>query len=314
MNQVVAKLNAKANKITGNDQTDNYELNLQLSNRLNLNDYNTSSSIDNSLHGKLSQVIQNFDQMNSKEIIESLMTTERRMDKSAKNFSIIIDEIVELIFKERNKGINIKVINRHIFDYLNNQSINLQEIINWLLNNRNNSNSFFLLGYFNYYGIEMSKNGKNAFELFINASKRQNHILAQYYIGECYQNGYGVTKDERLAFKYYEKVANKDFTRGQLSVGYLYENGIGIEKDFKMAFYWYEKSAKQGNQVAQFNLAQIYENGNGIDKSIDKAIYWYKKSAEYGYKLAEDKLMKWKEKKIGKFNLFINLYIQISYY
>ncbi len=95
-------------------------------------------------------------------------------------------------------------------DYFNKQSIILNEVVNWLLNNQNNSNSILLLGYFNYYGIGTSQNYEKAFDLFIDASK-QNHILAQYYVGCCYQFGHGITKDKKLAFEYYEKVADKDF-------------------------------------------------------------------------------------------------------
>ena len=64
-----------------------------------------------------------------------------------------------------------------VLDYFNDHSIDLQEIYNCILNNQNNSNSIFLLGYFNYSGIGIYENYKEAFNLFINASD-QNHILA----------------------------------------------------------------------------------------------------------------------------------------
>ena len=59
------------------------------------------------------------------------------------------------------------------------------------------TNSIFLLGYFYYNGIGMNKNFEEAFYLFVNASEK-NHVLAQYYIGLCYESGNGTVKNEKL--------------------------------------------------------------------------------------------------------------------
>src|SRR5581483_12140313 len=110
-----------------------------------------------------------------------------------KNLSIIIKEIVSFIFKILNEGIDFKLRKQHTLDYLSNHNINSLEIYNWLVNNQNDSDSIFLLGYFNSYGIETTENDDKAFDLFLNASEK-NHILAEFYVGACYQYGYGITK------------------------------------------------------------------------------------------------------------------------
>src|SRR6266542_6693884 len=99
---------------------------------------------------KNDQIIQNFDQLNIKET-ESETLSNNETILFEKNLNVIIDEMVDHIFKEENVGICSKVINQHIFDCFNKQSITLQEIFNWLLNNQNNSNFIFLLGYLNYF-------------------------------------------------------------------------------------------------------------------------------------------------------------------
>src|SRR5438034_11793087 len=66
---------------------------------------------------------------------------------------IIIDGLFNLIFNELNEGKNSKMIKQHILNYINNYKIISQEIYNWLLNNQNDSNSIYLLGYFNFCGI-----------------------------------------------------------------------------------------------------------------------------------------------------------------
>ncbi|RIA89586.1 kinase-like domain-containing protein [Glomus cerebriforme] len=190
---------------------------------------------------------------------------------------ITVNEIVDLISKDCDKKkIEWTVINQYTF---NNHNINPKEIYNWLLNNQNNSNSIFLLGYFNYFGIRTIRNYKQAFNLFINASE-QNHLLAQLFVGFCYEYGNGTTKNGILAFKYFEKISNKDYALGYFKVGFCYEIGTGIKKDLKLAAYWYKKAANNGHLIAMLNLGNFYLNGNGVEKDHQKAFELFKKSAE----------------------------------
>jgi len=189
-------------------------------------------------------MIENFDKMNTNEI-DNITSINNESISSEKDLTIMINEIVGLVFKEKNEG---KESSQHVLDYLNNHNINSKEIYNWLLNDQNNLDSIFLLGYFNRVGIETTKDKKKAFSLFMNVSK-QDHTLAQCYVGQCYQYGTGIAKNEKLAFEYYEKLANKDYAVGQFKLGYLYGNGIGIKKDLKTAVYWYEKAANNGHLI-----------------------------------------------------------------
>ncbi|GES77923.1 kinase-like domain-containing protein [Rhizophagus clarus] len=177
------------------------------------------------------------------------ISNDHKINEVPLSFNIIIDEINELIFKLLNKGIEWQSLEDNVIDYLNDHNIKLQEIYNWLLINQNDSNFIFLLGYINHRGVGTNVNLKKAFNLLINASE-QNHILAQYFVGNCYAYKSGTIKNEKLAFEYYEKSAKKNFSHGQSDIGYFYKNGIGIEKDLKKAFCWFEKAANNGNTIA----------------------------------------------------------------
>jgi hypothetical protein len=208
------------------------------------------------------------------------------------DLGIKVNEITEFIMKDLNKRLELPLTYK-VLDYIDNQNIKPQEIYDWLCNNQNyNSNSSFLLGIFNYYGIATSEDCGKAFNLFMNASN-QGHIMAQFFAGRCYGFGFGTKRNEELAFEYYKKVADKDCAMGQLYFGWCYDYDYGIcKKDPKLAFYWYEKSANNGNIRAMYNLGHCYKEGHGIEKDIDKAIYWYKKSAEKGYESSEIELKK----------------------
>ncbi|RGB42670.1 kinase-like domain-containing protein [Rhizophagus diaphanus] len=247
---------------------------------------NTQFSSKQELNGnlgsqrELSQFIQNFDKVNIQEIDPIILSNEREKVLFEKGFDVI-DEVNDYIIKLVNRGIEWQMLKRQIIDYFVNYNINLQEMYKWLLNNQNNSNSIFLFGYFNFYGIGVKRNYKKAFNLFVDASK--NHIFARYFVGNCYRHGNGTIKNDQLAFEYYKRSANKNFTNGQLDTGYCYKYGIGIEKDLKKALYWYEKAANNGNTMAMYNLGRSYLNGEGVEKDYNKSFELFKQSAEGGY-------------------------------
>ncbi|EXX65642.1 uncharacterized protein OCT59_024043 [Rhizophagus irregularis] len=252
-----------------------------------LNENSTLYSINYSSNGS-SQIIRDLEMRNTESTkISEELTFKRK----------IIDEIVNLIFKEIDKEKN-QEIGIHILNNLNN-GIKLPEIYDWLSINQNEPNFIFLLGYFNYYGIVTGENKKEAFNLFKNASEK-NHILAYYYVGLCYESGNGTVKNKKLAFEYFKKIADKNYALGQLKVGYFYYKGISIKKNLKEAFNWYEKAANNGNLTAMCNLGFMYRSGEGTNKDINKAIYWYKESAEKGNQDAQkslEKLSKLKSRK-----------------
>jgi len=86
----------------------------------------TLNSNDNSSHGNLSQVIQNLDKMKTREIIESLMPSDKQIINKENNLSKTVDEIVIFIFKGLNEG-NFLILDGN---FLNNQDITSHEIYN----------------------------------------------------------------------------------------------------------------------------------------------------------------------------------------
>ncbi|EXX51766.1 uncharacterized protein OCT59_015916 [Rhizophagus irregularis] len=278
-----------------------------------------SFNINNSLN-EFSQIIQNFNKINIKEIKPTIKNSIFDGD-----LSIIIDEMVNFIFKELNEGIYKEIINKNFINFMNDHEIIPKEIYNYILNDQNNSNSIYLLGYFNYYGIEVNINQQRAFELYQKSMKLKNHVaqleLAEMYIygigvnknhdkafeltkeladigipnainkiGYCYENGIGTNINKKKTFEFYKEAADLGNSNGINNLAYCHYNGIGTIVDKQKGFELYKKAANLKNDLAQYNLAFMYETGNGIEENIEQAVYWYKKSAEQGYLNAQNKL------------------------
>ena len=159
---------------------------------------------------------------------------------------------------------------------------------------------------------------------------------------------------ETQSFEYYLKAAQKGSTHAQIKIGQHYEDGIVVKKDNEQALYWYKRAADAGDSEglfwmsrhylfsddyssaekwarraieqnnthaklilalciglqgsynsafelmtevaeadfddAQYVLGTFYEDGEWGRKSINTAISWYKKAAEHGNSSAIEKL------------------------
>uniref|UniRef100_U9UA34 Protein kinase domain-containing protein n=1 Tax=Rhizophagus irregularis (strain DAOM 181602 / DAOM 197198 / MUCL 43194) TaxID=747089 RepID=U9UA34_RHIID len=294
INQVVAKLDAIILKgdieLLSNEQQNIVETPININN--------------NSLHGEMSQLIQNFNNMNTEEMDTSI--------SSENNFDIMINEIILLLGNTEMERKKHEIVN-----YLNNHNITSQKIYNWLLNNQNNSNSVFLLGIFNHFGIEINVDEQKAFELYQNAANSENtsgiislgycysqgvgtnvdkqkafelfqkaanlgNACGVHNLGYCYENGVGTSIDKQKAFELYQKVANSENTPGIVSLGHCYKKGIGTNVDEQKAFELYQKAANLGNARGMNNLGTCYYLGTGTSIDYQKAFELYQKAANLG--------------------------------
>ena len=68
----------------------------------------------------------------------------------------------------------------------------------------------------------------------------------------------------------------------QFNLALMYEDGIGVTQDDKEAVKWYRLAAEQGYALAQYNLATMYYRGEGVILDIVIAHMWFNISASNG--------------------------------
>jgi TPR repeat protein len=108
---------------------------------------------------------------------------------------------------------------------------------------------------------------------------------AQNRIGEMYEFGQGVERDNDAALKWFRLAADQNVIAAWHNLGRSYNFGTGVEQDYATAEQWYRKAAEQGHMDAMFFLGTLYSNSHGQDSSIDTNILayaWMHNAAEMG--------------------------------
>jgi uncharacterized protein len=170
------------------------------------------------------------------------------------------------------------------------------------------------LGYLYYAGLGVPQDFNAALILFRRAAE-QNDVPADYFLGDAYEKGNGVTKDKVAACVWYleankngnaqagerlknleakmtaaqidevkkqaddriaHRLGNLDDADVQVSVGEMYEN----DHFYAEALNWYRKAADQGQVEAEVNLGRLYESGQGVPQDYAQAFLWWHKAAE----------------------------------
>jgi tellurite resistance protein len=140
-------------------------------------------------------------------------------------------------------------------------------------------------------GFGVERNEVHAISWHIKAAE-QGYPVAQNHLGSCYQNGNGVPKDQAEAVEWYLKAAEQGCAIAQSNLGWCYDTGSGVDIDETEAVKWHRKAAEQGDDTGQFNLGVHYERGSGVTEDKTEAMKWYRQAAHQGYEKAQEALKK----------------------
>ena len=105
---------------------------------------------------------------------------------------------------------------------------------------------------------------------------------AMVLLGDCHEDGVGVTQDYAEAMKWYRKAADLGDADAMINIGMLYSKGHGVTRDLEETIRWYRKAAELGNADGMSNIGWFYECGYGVTQDFEEAMKWYRKAAEAG--------------------------------
>ena len=140
---------------------------------------------------------------------------------------------------------------------------------------------------------------------FYNLAAQQGYAPAIYSLGKCYEYGYGLIKDEKMALSMYLMAANRGCLAALYSLGIQLEQGTHIKQDEKLAMKCYCLAANKGHTGAQYVIGMRYQIGFRVTQNIDTAIFWYQKAANKNHQKAKIALNELKSlPKRSPFNFF----------
>ena len=145
----------------------------------------------------------------------------------------------------------------------------------------NNMNAMINLGECYERGIGVNRNEKQAFDCYQTAIEAGNP-MAMVRLGRCYERGIGVNRNEEQAFEWYKKAVETGNTDAMINLGECYERGIGVDRNDGQAFDCYQKAIEAGNSMAMVRLGRCYECGVMVKKDPKKAFDCYQKAVNMG--------------------------------
>lgn len=121
--------------------------------------------------------------------------------------------------------------------------------------------------------------------------------MAHTYLGMYYSENDANQQDLERAVSCFSAAASKDDADGQYFLGICFENGWGVENSDAEAAQLYATAAQAGHDGAMYNLAAFYEHGlGGFDRDVEQAMSLYEKSAIQGNESAKFRLQEVKAK------------------
>jgi TPR repeat protein len=122
------------------------------------------------------------------------------------------------------------------------------------------------------------QNYQKALELYQAAAVNKN-TMAQFQLGNMYEQGKGVPSDEGEAVKYY-LLAARYLPQARFRLGYLCEHGLCVPEDYDLAVKMYQDAAALDFPAAKIRLGLMYEHGTGVAQDTVKGAQLEKEGRE----------------------------------
>ncbi|MCW8922311.1 MAG: hypothetical protein OQK69_01590 [Gammaproteobacteria bacterium] len=132
----------------------------------------------------------------------------------------------------------------------------------------------------------MSAYADGLFDFQMKLAKKGN-AEAEFKVGEMYETGFGVKKDQKQAEIWIKKAAAQGHETAGFKLLYWDIKKNGLKGESKKKFAALRAKANDGNPQAMYYLGKMYAYGVGVKKNYDKSLDWLNKATFVGSLEAE---------------------------
>jgi len=118
-------------------------------------------------------------------------------------------------------------------------------------------------------------------------SAQSGDARSQVLIGEAYEFGADVPRDQKIAAGWYQLAADQGDPEAQFYLGVMYEQGAGVHQNTAESLKWLFRSAESGYEKSHIMLSSLYLKDRGAAQEFAKRIKRYKQSAQKGNPVAQ---------------------------
>lgn len=108
------------------------------------------------------------------------------------------------------------------------------------------------------------------------------NIDAMKRLGDQYDSGIDVEKDQERALYWYVKAAETGDVAAQRIAGFRYSHADGELLNYDEAFRWSMAAAEQENAYACMDVGYLYRDGHGVEQNEAEAEKWFVKAYDLG--------------------------------
>lgn len=136
-------------------------------------------------------------------------------------------------------------------------------------------------------GIEKDNGASIESVKWYSLAAEQGLAVAQYILGDIYQEGRIIERDYSKAVEWFRKAAVQGYSHSQRKMGNINYNGIIIDQNYQEAVMWYgtafaHKDLDYDDAEDLFNYGNCFYLGLGVVQDYGQALKWFRKAANEG--------------------------------